>query len=429
MGISKSRLLFVLIATLFFGVNVHAQQPSSNTQAQLATASAPLATVNIQNARIISQDSHTLVVGFDLTNRVGVQPHVRYSIQLIGTNATGGRFIADEYIFPDDVSLNENTDVPKQITYVAPPSLKGKFEVYLQSKSDTGFPLAVSDVGKATFETATSGFEVIENTCYLSIQGEKGSPKYTLLQGVDIKPTETLVLHCNIANYAGVAALLTPQYQTHYRSPYGNVVVADGGDVSPIMLKAKEVKPFSFVLPKATDPQAYDILFSVSSGNVTSNTTDVHYVLQGTSATVQTITLDRDYYTRGDVANMSFVWSPSADRFSGARAGTSSVSMTIVTATLQSGAALCGDQVTRPLTQNLQVQIQVPVTRSCTNPHITIQLRSPEGAVLATGELTRASKPQASLLTVGIAGSVVLLLLLGILSWTVLVKRRRANRI
>ena len=426
MGISKLSLSFLtLVALLFLGATAHAQQPSPSVPAQLATASAPLATVNIQNASIVSQDSHTLVVGFDLTNRVGVQPHVRYSIQLIGTSAAG-KFIADEYVFPDDVVLGENTTVHEQVTYVAPPSIQGKFDVYLQSKSDTGFPLAVSDVGKATFETATSGFEIIATSCYLGIYGETGSPKYALLQGVDIKPTETLVLHCSVANNSSVAVSLVPQYDTRYRSAYGDAAAQVGGDPTVITLKPHETRTIAVALPKASTPQAYNVLFSLRSGNTTSNMIDAHYVLQGSSATVQNITFDKDKYAQGDTAAITFLWSPSADGFAGSRVGTSTESATTVAVSLQSGTIPCASPITEALPQNPQVKLQIPVTHTCINPHVTVQLLAAAGSVLATGELTRSTKQRSSALEIVLG--VAALLTLGLVLWFIFAKKRRAQQ-
>ncbi len=382
-----------------------------------------LATVNIQNARVVSQADHTLSISFDISNRTGVQPSVRYSVQLVGVGTSTTHVVfADEYVFPDTVSLDEHTSVHKDIVYTAPRGLMGRFEVYIQAESDTGFPLATADAGRATFATAVSGVGIAANTCYLTVQGEKGSPKYTLQQGVDIASTEQLLLHCSATNYSGASVALTPQYETRYRSVYGDSVAQTGGDASPIVLAPHETKQFSLVLPKASEPQAYDVLFSLVSGNSTSNTIAVLYVLQGSSATIQNIGLDKSGYPSGDTAVVSFFWSPSADGSPHSRLGTSSPSATTAVITLQSGTTVCATPVTQPLTKNPLVRASLPVLAACANPQVTIKLLADDGTVLAAGGLMRTSATGNGLLLVEIVGALVLLLIMG--GALVSVKRR-----
>lgn len=65
----------------------------------------------------------------------------------------------------------------------------------------------------------------------------------------------------------------------------------------------------SFILPKALEPQAYDVKVALKSSENTSNPIIIHYVLQGISATIQNLSLDKDFYNKGDTATLSFFWS------------------------------------------------------------------------------------------------------------------------
>ena len=375
-GIVLASVLSLSAASL-----AHAATSATNGQAIL------LATVNIQNAHITSQQGHTLALDFDFTNRQGLQPQVHYSLQLVGTTA-GNQYVADQYVYPDNVPLAENTTVHKTITYAAPASLSGTFDVYLQSETDTGFPLAIDRVGSVTLQAATTGVELQTNTCYLQIPGEKDSPQYSLLQGIDIKPTESLTLTCKVANHTATALTLTPTYETHYRSPYGDVTAASGGDTTPLTLAAGETKTITLTLPKAATPQSYDVFVSLTG----TNRVDAHYVIQGPSATIQTLTLDQDQYATGANAKVSFLWSPAADTFPGSRANAAaaqSSSATKLQVTLQSGSDTCATPITAPLPQDMQVQLALSVTRTCTNPHVTVALLAADGTVLATEQLTR----------------------------------------
>ena len=424
MSLLKLRKLFI-VGVLFFGFSVQAATPVKSDVAP-SSASIVLATVNIQNATIVSQDGHTLSIAFDFTNRQGVQPHVRYSVQLV-SGTSDNQYIADEYVYPDEVSLAENTTLHQNITYNVPASIQGTYEVYLESANDAGTPLGIDDVGKVTFNaSATGGVELVAGTCFLQIVGEKSSPKYSLSQGVDIKKTENLTLHCSAVNNAKTPVTLTPHFETHNRSPYGDVVIANGGDTAPVTLQASETKALAFALPKAADPQSYDVLVSLT-GPQTSNSVDVHYVLQGMSATIQTINLDKAYYPQGSTAALSFFWSPAADTFGGSRAGTSSPSATRMSVTLQDASGdACATTVSQPLSSDLLVQILLPIIHSCTNPHVTIKLLAADDAVLATGELVRPSPTQ--ILPWAAAGvAVLVVILIGLFSLTYVKKRRGVN--
>ncbi len=386
------------------------------TAASVATSSKAVlvATVNMQNAVISSQDNRTIHISFDFSNRQIAQPSVLYSVSLIASS-TKGKSVVDTHVYSDVVVLGENVTVHKDIVYTAPASLSGSYEVILQSKSDTGFPLGVTSAGVVTLSGATSGVGFLPNTCYLTIPGEKGSPKYTLPQGVDIAKTESLQLNCSVKNFGTSPLSLTPSYETHFRSIYGAVVAANGGDITPVALAADETKTIALVLPKATNPQSYDVLVALKDGQTASNDIDVHYVIQGMSATLQTISLDQDEYASGATANVSFLWTPSADGFPGSRGGATKISATTVRLTLQDGkGAECAAAQTVALPLGFQVKLPMPITRTCVDPHLSIDLLSADGTVLAHGELTRISTAKAGLdaHVIEEAGAAVLVLII-----------------
>src|SRR3989344_5922984 len=173
----------LVIALFFLPGIVFAQAPASkNTPTQVAPIT--IATVNIQNAKIISQEGNTLNISFDLTNREGMQSGVRYAVALVATT-TEGQFLADEKVYPDTLTLAEHSSTPVDITYTAPEALSGTFTVLLSSSNDSGLPLALHPIGKVTL-APTGGIEIVSSSCYLTVVGEKGSSHYTLIQGVDI---------------------------------------------------------------------------------------------------------------------------------------------------------------------------------------------------------------------------------------------------
>ena len=391
------RTFFILAftITLFFGATyapVYAQQPpktasSSNISTSYSQAIL-IASVNLQNGHIVSQKDNVFDISFDIANSNGIQSNVSYSVELI-SEAARGQVVVDQKVYGESLTLTENSRTHKTIQYTAPASLSGAYTLLLKSQNSSGFPLGILVLGKVTL-TSQGGLELQPASCYLTVVGEKGSPRYTLLRGVDIAKDETLTLTCTAQNNSKNTVSATPQYQTHYRTLYGEVVAQTGGNSTPISFTAGENKTLILTLPKAAVPQAYSIAFTLQVGSISSNNVEIHYVLHGASASVQNLQLNKDYYQKGDVADVSFIWGPSADGSAESRLGTSSPSATSYSLTLTdgSGTACAVAQTDQKLTHSANPITHVPltITNTCQNPHATLILKDSSGAVLAQQE-------------------------------------------
>jgi hypothetical protein len=234
----------------------------------------------------------------------------------------------------------------------------------------------------------------------LTIKGDDKDTHYTLLQGVDIAPTESLNAHCTVLNTTKTAVTLTPSFVTHYRNEYGNVVSALGGDTAVVSLVVNEHKDVTFALPKAEAPQAYDVMLSLSAaGKTITNTIKFHYILHGASATIQNVVWDKESYQKGDTAAVSFSWTPSADTFPGARAvGTPLVSPTVEIMMTDESGVPCGAPATADLVPGTAlVSFNIVTTAACVNPALITTIKDATHGVLATGNFrTIAPAPTAS---------------------------------
>ena len=345
-----------------------------------------IATVNIYKATIISQAENKVTVSFDLANREGAQPQVKYGIELIKETKEGQIHI-DEKVYEETLSLSENSQVHKEVIYEAPTNLKGEYAVYVTSKNTSGFPLSIAFAGKIILSGKESLFEIIPESCFLQIKGEKGSPSYMLIQGVDISSDEEVILVCTGANNSNSEMVFTPQYETYYRSLYGEKVLHQGGSLDALVFKPHEKKNFSLTLPKATKPQSYDVKVFIGNKDVFASPIVAHYVLRGVSATIQNIILDKDQYKTGETANLSFIWTQSADNFPGSRAGKGtgipSVTLNItITDTNQKECAVPFKQTVPQDIINPKIVLPILITAPCVNPHATIVLQDDKGNVL-----------------------------------------------
>jgi hypothetical protein len=309
----------LVIGSLLLSTPVKGEESSS-------PKSIVIADVNIYDAKITSQKGNQINLSFELSNGEGVQAGVRYGVSLL-KDTPDGQFLADEFIYPEVLSLSANSSLLREISYLAPVSLSGEYSLMIEAKKESGLPLGIAIPGKVNLTATANMVQISPESCYLSVVDEKDSPKYNLTQGVDIEKTENIKLTCTVSNTSDKVMSVSPSYETHIRTVYGQLVTQEGGDIGEISFNAGEKKTISLVLPKATKAQAYDIKIALKSGNIYSNYITAHYVLRGISATIQNFSLDKDSYNKNDVATLSFVWSPSADGFFGSRFGPSTQSV------------------------------------------------------------------------------------------------------
>jgi hypothetical protein len=387
MNISRLSLTALLVGALLLPVSVLAQTPAPETGKVIVAA-----TVNIYKARIITQQGNSFDVSFDISNRDGIQPNVKYSAFLI-QKATSGQVVYGEQVYDETITLGVNSTVHKTITYAAPSQLSGVYELWLESRNTDGFPFASVYVDKVRLQPTEGGSATIDPfSCFLTVMGDSAKTHYALAQGVDIATTETLEATCMVKNTTNTLLTLTPSFVSHLRSQYGAVVEGVGGAAAPITVAAQESKEFTVALPKAANPQAYDIELTLTNGANTLNTNAVkfHYVLRGASATIQNVHWNKEIYQSGEQAMVSFMWSPSADSFSGSRAGKGTVLASPIAelSVVDEHGVSCG----APIIQNLEQhpsgflqELSLVMTQVCTHPEIHVLIKDKEHGVLAEG--------------------------------------------
>lgn len=385
-----SILSLLIIFSIFASNKIFAEDVKNNVIDNKSDSITVVAEVNIQNFKIVSQEGNVFKISFDLTNGKGIQSGVKYGIKLIGQNDKG-KFVVDEKVYPEEITLYENSKVSKEVTYTAPLSAGGEFVLMAESKNSSGFPFALSYSDKITLTPKAEGVQILSDTCKLSIKDEQIPKVYTLNQGVDINLGEILTLSCDVQNFSKKESIVTPNYETTYRTTYGNVVPAKGGTLESVTLKSQGIQNLLLELPKAKNPQAYDVKVSLKNGEEISNEVVVHYVLRGNSATINNISLDKDYYTKGDIAQLSFVWSGQADIFPGNRSGIKGFNQNTVTAQiLNNKGNECSDVVEQSInagSPNPKIEIPINIKSDCKDPTVSLTLKDSNGNVIAEQSL------------------------------------------
>ncbi|MFA6999912.1 MAG: hypothetical protein WC241_02220 [Candidatus Paceibacterota bacterium] len=373
-NLSKLSLLVVFLST-FISTPVFAATPTPAVNST-PTKAVLLASVNIKDAKIVSQKENVFNISFSLSNGAGLQTGVKYGVKLVQESKTG-QMIIDERVYDESLTLNANMTTKKDIIYTAPASLSGSYALMLTSNNSSGFPFGIANLGKVTLTATTKGIEILSESCTLQIVGDKTGSKYSLASGVGINSGESISLTCEAMNSSKVDVTATPFYEVHSGTSFGDIIAQSGGSVEPITFKALEKKSFSVTLPKATTPQVYNVNFTLNNKDNKSNSIDINYMVLGVNATVENISLDKDYYNKGDTALLSLVYksnSPSA-----------------ITSKIQisdSKDKSCTEPQTQTLTKPIPLKIDtsIAITSSCVNPKISVTLTDDKGVILAQKE-------------------------------------------
>ncbi|MDO8576066.1 MAG: hypothetical protein Q7R90_01995 [bacterium] len=374
-GAAASLAASLLLLTVSLPLWAHAQTASQSKPVVVAT-------VNIYDAKILGQEGSTFTISFDLTNREGAQSGIRYAVELLDQQQTA----VDEVVYDDVTNLESNSHIIKNIRYAAPGYLSGTYQMRLVSKNASGLVLAHASLGAVTLSGTGSYVEILAPSCFLTVAGEAADKKYSLDQGVDVAASEALGLTCTVENHSQSAVTLEPSFETFYRDVFGQQIATPEPPQKAVSVSAGGSVTFTIVLPKASEPQAYDVKFSFTNPlNVPSNSITAHYVLRGASATIQNLTLDKASYAAGDTALISIFWTGPASNFFDARSAPGFISAVQAVVSITGSAGPCGDDVTTSLDPQRSTQaIPYPISGACDSPKVSMRLADGAGNVLAS---------------------------------------------
>ena len=374
------KILKISILALMFSLSLGSTTFAATTPKSNATPiqAVLVASVNIENAKIVFQEGNTFNISFSLSNDEGLQTGVKYGVKLV-KESKDSQLVIDEKVYDESLTLNPNTVTQKEITYVASSSLSGSYTLILTSNNNSGFPFAISNLGKVTLTATSKGIQISPETCTLQIVTDKTNKKYTLIQGIGIKPEESIKLTCTAMNSSKLDITTTPSYETRYRSSYGDIIEQTGGDVAPITFKANEKKSFSVILPKVVTPQLYNINFTLVDKENKSNSISINYAVLGANVTIDNLSLDKDYYKKGEIAQVSFIYK---SRGEGISTLTSNIKV------LNGKGKSCAKPQSQILPKIVppKMDTTIAITSSCIDPVISLSITDEGGTVLAQKE-------------------------------------------
>lgn len=385
MKLLKVLSLSFFIFLTFLVAPVFAVTTAPSTTVAKAPVAVALATTNLTDVKIVSQNNNVFKLSFTLKNGDGVQTGVKYGVRL---DDSFGLSTIDEKIYPESLTLFENSDISRDITYEAPASLSGTYNLMLNINT-SGLSLGEAVLGEVELKSSASGLSILNSSCFFQVVGEKDEPHYDIYQQiVDITKDENLRLTCEATNSTNRNISVTPTFETFLGTSYGTPAEQIGGDTNPITFNAKETKAFSVILPTVSLSQFYEANIKLSNTDISSNIIKVRFFLQGTQATIINLSLDKDSYKKGDTAVLSFFYNLNQNNAPSNRIKNTNnkiASSIIKVSIVDEKGQECISPINKKVSQDLNnfiTNISVPIEIDCINSKVSATLSDDKDSVL-----------------------------------------------
>ncbi|MEK7585927.1 MAG: hypothetical protein AAB477_01690 [Patescibacteria group bacterium] len=429
MNLIKSSI-FVLFLSIITYSHVYAVTPTLPvTTTTSSSSTVPVASIDLKDAKIVAQNNNNIAVSFSISNRGSLQTGIKYGLQLVSDSKD--KYVADEKVYDESLTLETGASVKKDFVYTVPAQLGGNFTLILVSQSEGGVPFGQVTFGKVKITASIKSINILPESCFLKIKGDKTNKNYTLTQSVDISSSESLNLNCTAVNETSGPISATPIYETRYQNSFGSITEQSGGSYTPVSFTKGEKKNITLELPKGDLAKFYTIKVQLMSGDKISNPVYARYVLQGVIGNIYRISLDKDYYRAGDKIDMSVLWSASTG--STIRNSVSGVRprLYLETSITSENGRECMSNIKSELVRDPKDnETKIPITfrYTCVNPHVSATLTDDKGNILDKKEFTfktgkgdemAAKNSKQGWIAVGV---IVLVLIFGLL-----MRRRKSN--
>ncbi|MFA6183768.1 MAG: hypothetical protein WC682_01550 [Parcubacteria group bacterium] len=348
------------------------------------------------SATLISQKNNNFKIRLNFKGEENVAKSItRYYVSLYPADDNGdalGLSPVDVAKYDDEIFLgNGNNSAKREILYIAPSFLKGKYAITVNYVNEVGISKKNIKLGGYDLNGSNRNFvEVFSGTCKFNIVGETDNKKYTLSQGVDVKNSEDLRVTCSVMSHFAEDVSVMPSFANLRRKnlyPREEVAQEDK-NLEFITLKPNELKDVSFSVPKALAPQAYDavLFFLDEQRHIISTKAFLHYVLAGESANIERLTLDKNDYKLGDHANVNLSYFGSADGFADSRLGGTKNTKLIFELDLRDNNDVSCLSMTKffevnPSDSNVS-NFVLDVEKECKNPFVRAVIRGENGNIL-----------------------------------------------
>jgi hypothetical protein len=366
------------LAMLFlpvFAFSVSAQEAPAPI-ADEAIKATIVATVEVYNAQILSQDADGIKIGFDLFNQENVQPDIQYSVSLIKEDGDNQETV-DTKVYLEKITLGVKQTVSKNITYQPPKYLSGNYQLWLIAKNGSGLTLGLSNLGEVSLSGNNEFVEVDFASCRYSINEQPAQSDALILEEKD-----QLEAVCEITNHFPRNIHVFPVINIFQKSLFGKKIIETKDDQA-IFFESGEKKTISFSIPKVDNLQYYLANLKLAENEqIVSNEINFNFFRKGDAVSIENLRLNKDYYQKGEIAEAVFFLMSSSD-------SKIFVDFSITGEKNNS----CIKQETRELdAKNITPTLAFPIISECANPKVAVQIKDGKGKILDEKEVSIISR-------------------------------------
>lgn len=299
----KTKIIFLACLMAMFAIGVNAEENQNVSGKNAETKEMTVATVGIIDGKVVSQKGNELKIAFNITNGSGAQPGLRYGVMLLRQDGQEMK-VLDQQVFDEVISIGENGNIYKEITYVAPESLKGKFIPTLEIRNSEGFLFNTASLDEITLEGKTPSVYIASDSCKLVLSSEP-EKVHDIEEALDVKEGETLKIRCDVESTFQSQKKMVSEFSVYYRSLFGKRITNEKG--ARVEIGPNQKSTIELDIPRAKDPQLYAVSIRLlgQANNETSNTVQLLYNIPGESAAIQNVQLDKDLYKSGETAKVT----------------------------------------------------------------------------------------------------------------------------
>lgn len=298
----KNILRFVFIGSLFlfvFVTQVFAEEVKSEINTNTKDEWVMIADTNILNPEISSKEGNKLDITFNISNGKDVQTGIKYGVELVKV-VDNHNVVVDSKVYDEYLTLGVNTEINKSIVYEAPLQLSGNYDLYLTVSNNSGLYFLYSKIGNVSLESNSQGILISADKCF--VKEVNSDKKYKLFDLARIDSGSDLVINCEVVNALNENVSLVPHYEVRTDSLYSDMVNDLASDTNPVSLNANETKSIESVIPKVNSSGTYSVTFYLSNDKYSTNKLSFKYMVNGPSTQILNLSLDKDYYIKGETA-------------------------------------------------------------------------------------------------------------------------------
>jgi len=343
-----------------------------------------IADMDFENVQINRQKNGDFVVEMDVVNHHSqVLANMIYAVQLLdGQNAD--RVVWEKIYADDPVTISPESKVHKRFSFVPPAYLGGTFLVQLTGSTQENIPIDFYKISTPVLLKRQIDKYINVRDCSLFVNDKE---QFKLHDGLDVGRDEKLVLTCDLNNPTDKEIKFIADLKI-YRKNVSDSNLVDSVRTNEV-LEGGKTKNFTVDIPVSKlKSDYYDlVLLLTSEGKEISNIQKAHFVVQGHSGSIASVSFDKSSYGKGDKAQIKVTVAGSADSFPGSRAekNAENTYKYVLRSKITSGGVSCAKDLVEDVKMDkttVEVLLSQSITQNCSNPVVELSLTDDKGNVL-----------------------------------------------